>query len=313
MARPLLAARRLLARLALVEDERANRARELSALESKITAGPDSPVGRLADQVKRVSRENAAILRLLEDGSSSQVPTGPAPVSRKAVFSEVERGSRQDVMAKLRPYLGRFRGHEPIVDLGCGRGEFLELARSEGLAAYGVDNDPQVVARCRELGLEAREEDLIEHLSSLEEGLLGGAFSAQVVEHLPPETLPILMHRVARVLAPGGVVVIETPNPSTFATHVQSFWRDPTHTRPVPEDALGFAARTAGLVVEDVLYSSPLPDEERLQSLRSSVADHDVRALVEAFNTLVDRLNQVLFGYQDYALVARKPKAALSD
>ena len=66
-------------------------------------------------------------------------------------------------------------------------------------------------------------------------------------------------------------------------------------------------------MVEDVLYSSPLPDEERLQSLRSSVADHDVRALVEAFNTLVDRLNQVLFGYQDYALVARKPKAALSD
>jgi SAM-dependent methyltransferase len=307
--RALLSLRRALSRLALVEDERTNRTRELLALEAALTERLEAVVER---DVRRLLRENAAILRLLRqpaeasDGAPAQVTE---PISRDAVFREVERGSREEVMAKLAPYVPRFRGHQPVVDLGCGSGEFLELARDAGLAAYGVEIDAEAVSHCLELGLDAREEDLFSHLASVAEGTLGGVFISQVVEHLAPATIPDLMTHVSRVLAPGGVAIVETPNPATFATHVHSFWRDPTHIRPVPEAALSFAARSAGLVVEEAVYSSPLPDEERLKPLSGALADPEVRTVAEAFNAVVDRLNQVLFGFQDYALVLSKPAA----
>jgi O-antigen chain-terminating methyltransferase len=307
--RALLPLRRVLSRLVLVDDERANRARELQALEAALTERLEAMVDR---DVRRLLRENAAILRLLSQpaGASDAGPVRVTqPVSRDAVFREVERGSREEVMAKLSPYVPRFHGLEPVVDLGCGAGEFLQLARDVGITAYGVEIDGEAVSQCRELGLDAREEDLFSHLASATEGTLGGVFMSQVVEHLAPATIPDLMTHVARVLAPGGVAVVETPNPATFATHVHSFWRDPTHIRPVPEAALSFAARSAGLVVEEVLYSSPLPDEERLKHLPGVLADPEVQAVADAFNAAVDRLNQVLFGFQDYALVLSKPAA----
>jgi SAM-dependent methyltransferase len=307
--RALLPVRRALSRLALVDDERTNRTRELQALEAALTERLEAVVSR---DVRRLLRENAAILRLLSQpaGASDDAPAqATQPVSRDAVFREVERGSREEVKAKLAPYVPRFDGHQPVVDLGCGSGEFLELARDAGLTAYGVEIDAEAVSHCRELGLDAREEDLFSHLASVAEGTLGGVFSAQVVEHLAPATIPDLMTHVARVLAPGGVAVVETPNPATFATHVHSFWRDPTHIRPVPEAALSFAARSSGLVVEEVVYSSPLPDEERLKPLPGVLADPEAQALAQAFNSAVDRLNQVLFGFQDYAVVLTKPAA----
>lgn len=306
--RALLPLRRVLSRLALVDDERADRTRELMALEAALTERLETLAAR---DVRRLLRENAAILRLLNQPGSPEDGAAPVtrPVSRDAVFREVERGSREEVMAKLAAYLPQFEGHQPVIDLGCGRGEFLELARTAGLSAYGVEIDSEAVSECRELGLDAREEDLFSHLAAAPGGSLGGVFSSQVVEHLDPATIPELMALVARVLAPGGVAVIETPNPATFATHVHSFWRDPTHTRPVPEAALSFAARSAGLVVQEVVYSSPVPEEERLKPLPRSSGDPEVRAVADAFNATVDRLNQVLFGYQDYALVLSKPAA----
>jgi SAM-dependent methyltransferase len=307
--RALLSLRRMLSRLALVDDERTNRSRELLALEAALTERLEVVVDR---DVRRLLRENAAILRLLSqpagapDAAPAQVTQ---PVSRDAVFREVERGSREEVMAKLAPYVPRFVGHQPVVDLGCGSGEFLELARNAGLAAYGVEIDAEAVSHCREMGLDAREEDLFSHLASVAEGTLGGVFISQVVEHLAPATIPDLMTHVARALAQDGVAVVETPNPATFATHVHSFWRDPTHIRPVPQAALSFAARSAGLVVEEVVYSSPLPDEERLQPIPGVLADPEAQAVAEAFNAALHRLNEVLFGFQDYALVLSKPAA----
>jgi O-antigen chain-terminating methyltransferase len=210
-------------------------------------------------------------------------------------------------MDKAHRYLQYFRQEGPVVDLGCGRGEFLELLTWGGMECYGVDIDPRSVERCRELGLDVREQDLFEHLRGLPESSLGGIYCAQVVEHVPPETIANLFVDIARTLRAGAKAVIETPNPGTFATHMHSFWRDPTHIRPVPQPTLSMAARQAGLIVEDTVFSSPPPEDERLQLTDSEAFDPPVRDLARTFNRTVRQLNDVLYGYQDYALIAVKP------
>jgi O-antigen chain-terminating methyltransferase len=303
--------RRFLARLALVDQERDRRVEETRKTIDDFEARLD--VERLTQSVRRIQEENAALLRLLS-GPKQEPEAGrhasaeeAGTVSRHALFSEVERGSRAEILAKLGPYMRYFGDRGPVVDLGSGRGEFLELAKTRGLEAYGVDSDQESIAACLTLGLDARQEDLFEHLKGLADASLAGVFCSQVVEHLPPELIPVLMDEVYRVLVPGGAAVFETPNPATFATHVQSFWRDPTHTRPVPEPALSFAARTAGLVVEDVVFASRVPDEERLKPLRTNASSPEVRAMAGQLNEIVERLNDLLYGYQDYALVVRRP------
>lgn len=286
--------RRFLARIALVDEERTRSRQEMQ---------------RLREDLERVHRENAAVLRLLAGSGreSPNLPSAPPGVSREGLFTEVERGSRAEVMGKLEQYMPLFRDAWPVVDLGCGRGEFLELAARHGLKAHGVDTDTDSVRRCRDIDLDAREENLFDHLGELDAASVGGVFCSQVVEHLPPETIPVLMEQIARVLRPGGVALVETPNPASFATHVQSFWRDPTHIRPVPDAALAFAARSAGLVVASTIYSSLPPETERLQPISARPAGREARDLVRGVNGLVHQLNALLYGPQDYALVLTKP------
>jgi SAM-dependent methyltransferase len=300
----LRSARRLAARFALVEEEREARTKAITTSSETVLA----QIARLREDALRIQREHVAILRLLGTGPDADGPPArPAALVRGRLFQEIERGSRAEVLARFAPYLPYFEGLDPIVDLGCGRGEFVELVAASGRSAYGVDSDPQAVQECVEAGFDVRREDLMEHLAELPASSVGGIFCAQVVEHLPPDLIPPLLEQVSRVLKPGGAALFETPNPATFATHVQSFWRDPTHIRPVPEATLSFAARSAGLVVEEVLYSSRPPDEERLQPLSVETSIPELASAVVAFNHTTERLNDVLFGFQDYAVLIRKP------
>lgn len=289
-------------------------------------------IQRLAEFVTVVQRENAALLRRLEPPSRDSLtyvphaqtdPDGAADgegaahkVTMRMLFDEVERGSREEVLSKLSKFAGYFLNHAPVVDLGCGQGEFLEVLKAAGIRASGVDLVAESVEVCRVRGLEAEQGDLFEHLARLEPATIGGFFSSQVVEHLPPERLPEMLAGIERALKADGVAVIETPNPATFATHVQSFWRDPTHTRPVPAPSLSFAARSAGLAVENVVYGSPSPQNDRLKFVPDSAlagADDTEKALASAFNDAIGQLNELLYGYQDYALVLRKQPADLRD
>ena len=319
--RRLSSIRGFLARLALVDEKQDEVRREVEVSQARIL----QEVTALRAELSRVQRENAAVLRLVAGPKPADVEGTPDPhagewpavmtlagaagVNRRTLFAELERGSRDDVIASLEGYLPLFGGREPIVDLGCGRGEFLELAKRGGVRAYGVDTDEDAVAACRALGLDARLEDLFDHLAGLPEASVGGVFCSQVVEHLPADLLPTLLGEVARVMQPSGVAVIETPNPAMFATHVQSFWRDPTHLRPVPAVALAFAARTAGLVVRTTVYRLSRPTRNGCARSTPSRPMHSVRSVVEAFNALTAQLNELLYGYQDYALVLEKPAA----
>jgi SAM-dependent methyltransferase len=261
----------------------------------------------------RLRTENAAILRLIghEDKIIAGEPERPAnslPIAHMTLFSEVERGSSEVLLQKLKQYVDYFADSDgPVIDIGCGKGDFLQLMKDVDKQAYGVDLDDDAVKTANDRGLDARLEDLFGHLKSLADDSLGGAFSSQVVEHLPADTIAPLYEELYRVVKPGGRVIIETPNPATFATHVQSFWRDPTHIRPVPQPALDFAARSAGFVNEQTVFTSPSPDSERLARIEIEPKDPLMAEFVRRFNANAERLDDLLFGYQDFALVVRKP------
>jgi SAM-dependent methyltransferase len=171
-----------------------------------------------------------------------------------ADFEALFRGSRAEIQRRQRVYVDLFRhARGPVVDLGCGRGEFLEVLRDAGVTARGVDIDAGMVAQAHALGLDARRGDLFDELTALASGSLGGVFSAQVIEHLAPADMQRLVSEAHRVLHDDGVAVIETVNPHSVRA-LRFFWLDRTHTIPVyPESAL-MMARSAGFAAASILF-----------------------------------------------------------
>jgi SAM-dependent methyltransferase len=157
-------------------------------------------------------------------------------------FEQLFRGPAERVAEFQRPYLALVADHEPVLDVGCGRGEFLTLLAAEGIAARGVDGDAGMVARCRALSLDVERGDVNEHLAGLPDGSLGTIFSAQVIEHLPHEDLRRLLELSLRKLVPGGLFIAETVNPHRISS-LKTFWVDLTHQHPIfPEVALAICA-----------------------------------------------------------------------
>jgi 2-polyprenyl-3-methyl-5-hydroxy-6-metoxy-1,4-benzoquinol methylase len=155
-----------------------------------------------------------------------------------AEFEDAFRGSAERVRESQRPYLDLLREHQPVLDVGCGRGELLELLAEQGIEASGVDNDAGMIERCAALGVTATLADANEYLEGIEDGSLGTIFSAQVIEHLPYPELQRLLALARRKLKPGGVFVAETVNPHRLAS-LKTFWVDLTHQHPIfPEVAL---------------------------------------------------------------------------
>jgi SAM-dependent methyltransferase len=159
-----------------------------------------------------------------------------------AAFEDLFRGSAERVSESMRPYLSLVRDHHPVLDLGCGRGEFLALLAAEGIPASGVDSDRGMVARCLESGLLVSEGDLNEFLAEQPDGSLGTVFSSQVIEHLPYAELQRLLALSLSKLRPGGLFIAETVNPHRLAS-LKNFWVDMTHQHPIfPEVALASCA-----------------------------------------------------------------------
>ena len=169
-----------------------------------------------------------------------------------ARFAERFRGSQEHVKAHQHHYLQDFEGCQSVLDIGCGRGEFLEIMREARIPAVGIDLSGESVAICRLKGLEAETADLFAYLAGLPEESLDGIFCAQVVEHLPPERLPEMIRLCAGRLTRHGVLVIETPNPECLAIFATHFYLDPTHARPVPAPLLAFYLEEFGIGVMEI-------------------------------------------------------------
>ncbi|PWU00164.1 MAG: hypothetical protein C5B51_25835 [Terriglobia bacterium] len=205
-----------------------------------------------------------------------------------ARFAERFRGTEEYVKAGQQVYLPYFAGRRNVLDIGCGRGEFLESMRTAGAAARGIDLSAESVALCRQKGLEAERADLFGYLAAQPEGSLDGIFCAQVVEHLPPERLPEMIRLAANCLARDGVIVIETPNPECLAIFASHFYLDPTHTRPVPYPLLVFYLEESGIAKIEVKRLSPA-----VESMPSLVS-------------LPEPFREAFFGGLDYAVIGKK-------
>jgi 2-polyprenyl-3-methyl-5-hydroxy-6-metoxy-1,4-benzoquinol methylase len=163
---------------------------------------------------------------------------GAGSASGYAAFEDVFRGPAERVRESQRPYLPLLREHQPVLDVGCGRGELLGLLAEEGIEARGVDGDEGMVERCRALGLEVTRNDANDYLEDVEDGALGTVFSAQVIEHLPYAELQRMLALALRKLRPGGLWIAETVNPHRVSS-LKTFWVDLTHQHPIfPEVAL---------------------------------------------------------------------------
>ena len=188
----------------------------------------------------RVFRQRAA------DLANARGPSAPqAPKMDYGWFAERFRGKESYVRQSAARYVEEFRGCDRVVDLGCGRGEFLEVMRDAGIPASGVELSEESVLHCRGKGLEAERADLFAYLENVLPANLDGIFSSQVVEHLSPETLPRLVELAARALRPGGRIVIETPNPACLAIFATHFYLDPTHSGPCLPTFWRFTSRSS--------------------------------------------------------------------
>jgi 2-polyprenyl-3-methyl-5-hydroxy-6-metoxy-1,4-benzoquinol methylase len=168
-------------------------------------------------------------------------------------FEDVFRGSEEFIRDRQAKYLELLRPFEPVLDIGCGRGEMLDLLRSAGIKAFGVDADEGMVARCREKGLDVRFGDGIELLAGQPEQSVGAIFCAQVIEHLPHEQL-IRLFELSRVkLKPRGLLVTETVNPHSLRA-LKTFWTDVTHRHPIFPETLVALCRSLGFVEARVIH-----------------------------------------------------------
>ena len=209
-----------------------------------------------------------------------------------ASFEDQFRGDREEVKNRLRVYLPILKDAmvaADVLDVGCGRGEWLELLKKEEVQARGVDHNRVFVEQCREMGLDVVEQEAFAYLRSLPEKSLNVVTSFHLVEHLGFEELIKLLDEMIRTLRSGGLLILETPNPENFMVGSYSFYADPTHRNPIPSPTLQFLLESRGL------------DRVKVMKLRPWDA-----AKIEGDTEIIKRFNEYFYGAPDYGIVGWK-------
>ena len=243
---------------------------------------------------------------------SSSLSSDPTSSHKYVAFEDLFRGDRAVIRERQDDYARLFAGRQDVLDVGCGRGEFLQLLAERGIRARGIDLNHEMVMQCHASGLDVTEADALGYLRGLPDGSLGGLIALQVVEHLDPDYLIAFIDEAFRTLAPGSPIVLETINVASWAAFFSSYIRDLTHVRPLHPDTLRFLVLASGFLDAEVRLRAALPDEEKLQRAPAETrAVHDAAvegrgllALADAFDRNVERLNTQLYAPFDYAVVA---------
>ena len=225
-------------------------------------------------------------------------------------FQDRFRGNPEVIAERMREHVGRFDGVEGrVADLGCGRGEFLDLLAEAGIDAIGIEMNATEAEECRQRGHDAVVSDLLEWLSEQKDDSLGGVFMAQVIEHLEPTDWQRFVELASAKLKAGGRLVVETINPGSLYALARAYVVDPTHIRPVHPELLSFLARRSGLCAVEVQFQAPVPDEERPAGLAFFQGNTSVEMSEElaAIREAMVRLDHICCAPQEYTLQATRP------
>ena len=275
-------------------------------------------IGQLQQATHALRRE---VARLASEGvapasaSAASVATALAPSGAAAYtnaldayqyvgFEDQFRGSPEEIRARLEAYIPLFAGASHVLDVGCGRGEFLTLLRERGISARGVDVNPAMVEAARERGLDVSTGDALAYLASVPDESLGGLFSAQVIEHLEPAYLLRLLEAAFAKMRAGAPIVLETINPACWFAFFSSYLRDITHSQPVHPDTLQYLLVASGFQRVEIRYRGPYPEQHKLQPVAATPALAEWAATL---NENADKLNRLLFTHLDYAAVGHRP------
>lgn len=266
---------------------------------------------RLRRIERKISQEN--LNNFSVDGEFEQFPVGiednilEQPEEQYEfdyyLFEEYYRGSREQIKQRLSVYMKYFENANYVLDLGCGRGEMTELLLEKGIKVTAVDLNDDMISYCSDRGFPIIKEDIISFVKKLEDNSVDGIFLGQVIEHLTPQQLIDLVNISYKKLKPMGYFIAETPNPQCLSIFTQSFYMDLTHTKPVHAYTVKFILESAGFGQVDVNYLSPNDEHLKLPAL--NLEGHDEESLRQ-FNQTIEHWNNVVFGYQDYAVVGRK-------
>jgi len=265
----------------------------------------------LLTQMDEDIHARAWLAHVLEERVQKGLAQKSAPQSSKEyvnyfLFEEQFRGSREEIKQRQLTFLPYFEKCSRVLDIGCGRGEFLEILKDHDIGGIGVDSDPDMVAYCRSCQLDVELSDAIAYLETLEDKSLDGIFIDQVVEHLEPDYLIRLLVLGYQKLKYGYYIVVETVNPLSFVSLV-NFYIDLTHKRPVHPETLQYLLSAVGFREREKKFFSPVSDEGRLKTFEVTTDLNETeRKNIEVYNHNVEMLNMVLFGAQDYSVVAKK-------
>jgi O-antigen chain-terminating methyltransferase len=214
-------------------------------------------------------------------------------------FENRFRGAEDTVKMQLEEYLSFFKKGKKVLDLGCGRGEFLDLLKSKWIDAEGIDINEQMVKICQDKGLMCKKGDILAQLAEYEDVSIGGIFSSQVIEHLPPSYLKRMLDIAYVKLAPSSPIVLETINPTSVFALVQIYHLDISHKQPIHPQALKYLLESSGFEDIEIQYSAPL-EKEMLKPLPNA----DERSAI--LNANIDNLNKLLYAPPNYAAIGYK-------
>ncbi|MGV8864878.1 MAG: class I SAM-dependent methyltransferase [Pseudomonas sp.] len=261
-------------------------------------------MGRMQVLERRVREQALTIAQLQSQGAGTSAQAFPVRVEEPGMPAELYlefeahfRGSREMIRERLKANLPYFKQNaelfsDPVLDLGCGRGEWLQLLKEENIPAMGVDSNIAMIQCCTDAGLEAYVGDALQYLAALPTHSLGGLSAFHIIEHLPLDVFIRLIDEARRVVRPGGVVLFETPNPENLIVGACNFYIDPTHRNPLPPALVAFLLKARGF--------------ERVEIDRRHPADPAL-LLKGGDEAITGPLNRLLFGAQDYAAIGYAP------
>lgn len=284
----------------------------LPVINSKV-AELDNRIASLIRELRRYEHQSVAQSTAPQpvgqaNASGSAAATAPATASSfdmesfYVAFEDKFRGTRDDIQGRLQaylPYVSKFAGQADarVVDIGCGRGEWLELLKQHDIAATGVDLNSAMVDVCRSVGLQAEYGDAVEWLRRQPEGSLAAVTGFHIIEHLPFDVMVALFDAALQALRPDGLIIFETPNPENVIVGSCNFYYDPTHQHPLVPTVIEFLARQRGFAHAEILRMHPFAEDQRIHE------DTD----------LARRLNHLFYGPQDFAILAWKTHEVQGD